>query len=351
MTQKITRNQFKTLVNKAGSTQKAAAIMGVKVAAVSAHLRGRTSLSLARLRKLQRAVDDGYTVKDVKPPVHQDHVVMTPEELATVRRYRASECEEGWQRDLNETRVAQIEDQIRNKTAKLPPIMLGRLPDDTLVEIDGQHRSEGHISANVACLAVIYDIADIEEARQLFLAYGGRVVPISTKVRYVASRNNLKQTLEAWELQFNADQEHVCALARGLIGSKNVDFVNPDGFMNKSQRRRGKAILTVWTNNVRWTSKRKGKKDTKKAKKKGDQKPSLYSSPKMLQALGKLCQDYGDDTMIGLALDIVQNYHKAFTGSWYRTAKDHGQKALVHALRAYVTPRLLGGKDSKQKTG
>jgi hypothetical protein len=346
---KVSIQQFQVLVEKAGGSKAAAKIMGVTTGSVSNHIRGGSTISLARVRKLQKAVDPDYAAKMTGEKVaHPDTIFLSPAELEKVKGLRWFEHEDGYQRPVNENRVAQIEDGLRKGNAKLPPIVLGRLPDDTLVEIDGQHRRFGHIAAGVPCQAVVFDVKDTEECRHLFLQYGGKVVPISSKDRYKASRNPLKMLLANWEVEFNADVKHVCALARGLIGRSHVDFVDPDSVMPKAQVWRGRTILQVWTKDSLWDSSRKRASTKKKPRAKN---PSIYSSPKMLQALGVLSQDFGKTDDLIKALNIIVAYKKSTVrpGSFYRCAVEGSYRDLVDALRAYVVPRLLGGETKRKR--
>jgi hypothetical protein len=323
------RIYFRDLVKKAGGNKKAAKVMDCLAQTVSHHSGGKAALSLARVRKLERhlGVKDGpATVGDQGR--HEFLPLADLEEK--VESLRWAEDEDGFQRNLSEIRVAEIESELRDGNGKFPPIMIGEMPGGRWIEIDGQHRRAGHLAARLPCHAWIVQVESIEEARQLYLLYNGKERPIVFQDRYEASRNPLRMKMKAWEAAYDAETKQVAAVVRGLVGNKAMDFVDPKHDLEPAMVKRAELVLKTWSSDSRWM--------TDKAK------PSVYATPKVLTALGKISKDYSLSNL-RKALRICQANKKTYwkSGSWAKICREKKQSDLVNAMRAYITPRLNDG--------
>lgn len=326
------KNYFRGLVRKAGGAKQAAKVMECDPGTVSNHSRGKASLSFARVRQLERhlGVDAGpATAGDQGRPV-----ILSPDKLEEIVSLKWEDDEDGYQRPLNNVRVAEIENQLRKHNGKFMPLGLGELPDGTLIEIDGQHRRCGHIAAGVPCPAWIFQVESVEEARHLYLLWNGRQRPTSFKDRYEASRNPLQKRMKSWERKYNATTQQVAAVARGLIGSKGLDFINPKQGVPGAMVKRAEKVLRYWSSDTRWRVPKKGKKRS----------GSVFAHPKVLRAVATVSKDFDLDSVEDV-LEIISGYRQAFhaSGSWARSVRDKKHTDLVASMRAYIMPRLHGG--------
>jgi hypothetical protein len=331
------KGYFRSLVRKAGGASQAARVMECDPGTVSNHSRGKASLSVARVRQLER-----HLGVDTSPAAAGDQgrpAILTSDQLEEVVALKWEDDEDGYQRPLNAVRVAEIEIQLRKHNGKFMPLGLGELPDGTLLEIDGQHRRHGHIAAGLPCPVWIFQVESVEEARQLYLLWNGRQRATSFKDRYEASRNPLQKRMKGWERKYDATTQQVAAVARGLIGDKGLDFINPKQTVPGVMVKRAEKILRYWSSDTRWSGQKK--KDSKKGKKKNG---SVFAHPKILRALATVSKDF-DVRSIEDVLEIIASYRQAFhaQGTWARAVRDKKHTDLIASMRAYIMPRLHGG--------
>jgi hypothetical protein len=323
-------DHFRSLVRKAGGAVKAAAIIGCVKETVTNHSGGLPTISLAGLRKLERAVGVNVSPTTVPTSMRGEMVVLSVEELAALEVRRYSDYKDGFQRKINASRVAQIEIGLRAGKGQHPPITVGQFPDGSRTIIDGQHRAAGHSAAGVPCETWIIQVADLEAARELYLTYNGKARPINARDRFEASRNPLSGSMREYQEVYGVTYEQITAVFAGVLGSKGMDFIDPKRGVEEEVLVRVQLILEHWTNDVRFSS---------------EAGAGCYDHPKVFWAWGKVSRELSLDHL-ELALMIVSECRHAFykNGTLDKMIKSKKpRKQVTEWIRRCYTPKMLGG--------
>ena len=327
----VSQHDLRRLIEKVGGPEKAAAIMGVTKGTIRNMLGARREhgfVSPAALLDLQRAAGELLPVPEPAPGKDAGRgVFMSVEALAAVQQVKVSERADGFQREHSEKAVAEIEALLRTGFTTFPPIVLGRLPDGTHVEIDGQHRRLAHLRAGIGCNAHVYDVRDLEQARQMYLVWNRKTRKPTPEETYRASRNAVAEDMKVREELFKLTFEQVHALMLGLV--THLDFVDPEAHLSHDMLARADRILAALTEDARWS-----RPDA-----------ATFNAPGFLRALGHFARGYAPD-LLPEALEVVQAADRNLLykdGRWTRALKEHGFRKLSDDLSLYVTPRLLGG--------
>jgi len=322
----VTTPEFKKLVDKVGGREAAAEAMGVTVATVANALKDEPErfLGLRPILELQRAAGVLSPVEEPEPGNGAGATIfMSADALEAIEPIRFSEKEEGFQRDMNLNQVAEIETLIRSGFTKFPPIVVGRIPGGPLLLIDGQHRRQAHMNAEIGCHAHVYEVKNLDEARLMYLVWNGRSRRPTSHEAYAASRNPVAETLKKTAEDYALTFEQVSALFRGLAGN-GVDFVEPTARIKRDVIEKAERILDVWTRDSRW----------------GNEKSALFNSSRVLRALGHFARPFALENL-ERALVLLRGKRNGFQkdATWDRALR-RGARALATKFLTYVAPRL-----------
>lgn len=343
----MNRLQFNKLVTKIGGREQAARIMGVTKETVSQAMvygpRGTEGsgachgpvLGAATLLELQRAAGALRAAPQPAPGngageiVFFDHTALRDR----IERFVIGEHPDGFQRPWTEARVAEIELEARSGYPQFGPIIVGRLPDGHLAEIEGGHRREGAVRAGIGWWVQILTVKSLDEARLIYLRTNTKQKPPRAMERYAATRNPLSVAMRELQQAYGLSFKQLHALLLGLLG-RSVDFVDPSRALDPAMRARAEVILAAWSRDPRW-----GKKTA-----------TIFNSPQCLRALGQLARDY-DTRNLERALEILlgeecaRRFHGG--GPW---AGQRSARALSRMIKDFLAPRLLGGVTARRGT-
>jgi len=253
---------------------------------------------------------------------------MDPDAMRRVVVPRYGEVARGFQRELCESRVEEIAEYLRRYNLPLPPGQIAHTTDtgeELLVE--GQHRAYGSIAAGKSMSFQIVECTR-DEALTMFMACNAKAQRVRGNHLHVVSGNRAGQLGRKLAQSYNVGASQARSLMAGL---GKVDYVDRGAKLAEHTKEKADLILSIWTECDLWHYYEEGNTAPTPAS-------ALWSSTKLLRAIGKLARDYDAKTLRQILLGFRDR-----RGSIFRSGRtlERGYRSmtmtqLVQALDKYA---------------
>lgn len=259
-------------------------------------------------------------------------VSLSPTELRQVMRMPHSDYIDGFQRSLSPHRTLAIGAHVwRGKS--LPPLIVGELPVGEEIKsdfgftrrimIDGDHRKDGGLQANVPLTAVIIPIENLDEARQSYLEINALSVRVTSKDQLHASKNASATNTKSLCADFGLSEAQALAVCRGAAGK--INLVDTRASLNAVVFGKCRVIAAAWSADQRF-----------------QQEHPVFSSPRAFTVLGTLSRTINTENLRE-ALEFLRA--PAQRQCWHqgKVFDRRNNAEMLAALDSRVKNHLLGG--------
>jgi len=281
---------------------------------------------------------------------------LSVDEMKKIRQWTAKEG--GFQRDLSTSQVNGVTAfLLYSPVPVLAPIVLAKVKGDRTSKrwcIDGQHRLQGSIQAEMPIAAVTITVDSLEDARYLFLVYNSKSRRVSQRFIGRVSNNAVAVETRLMAKSFGAFYEHIKRLGVGLHGgltTKYWDEVAHDTKIPQDRLNQMHLIMDIWTDDPRWVpdefpEEQPGEVTRCVPRKIVESTKSAYCVPGVLQAVGAVVRalDCTTNDQIRTVVEVAQDLpfkRKSFRELAGRNGMDFWCD-LVADLQKRVAKHALG---------